>query len=155
VYATKEQVATMASLAENPKVAAAIILLAYSGMRCGELLNPELTIHAGSFLIPDSKTGKPRKVPVAPTARAYTHELPIGLTYWQLNDAFAVVRKAAGVPKGLTLHGLRHTFASWMINGGCDLLTLATLLGHTTVYVTARYAHLYDSTLKSAVEALG
>lgn len=51
--------------------------------------------------------------------------------------------KRAGLPTSLTVHGLRHTFAShWVMNGG-DIWRLSKVLGHKSVTVTERYyAHL-------------
>ena len=53
------------------------------------------------------------------------------------------VLRAAELPKGyITFHSLRHTFAShWMMNGG-DLFKLQKILGHKSVQMTLRYAHL-------------
>ncbi len=48
--------------------------------------------------------------------------------------------------KGYTLHCLRHTFASEMLNAGMRLECLQQLLGHTNIQVTRRYARLTDKT---------
>jgi integrase len=57
----------------------------------------------------------------------------------------------AGV-KGITLHTLRHTFASVAAELGYTELTIAGLLGHTARGVTNRYSHLPDSALLSAAD---
>ena len=47
-------------------------------------------------------------------------------------------------------HDLRHTAASLFASRGCDIITLQNLLGHKTLAMTQRYAHLRDETLKNA-----
>jgi len=51
-------------------------------------------------------------------------------------------------------HDLRHTAASRLAMGGIDLYTIGELLGHKTLTMTARYAHLLPEHLKRAVAAL-
>ncbi|HLK13222.1 MAG TPA: site-specific integrase [Fimbriimonadaceae bacterium] len=51
-------------------------------------------------------------------------------------------------------HSLRHTFASHLAAEGVPLNYVQALLGHSTIQMTMRYAHLMPSTLKSAIEAL-
>ena len=48
--------------------------------------------------------------------------------------------------KGYTLHCLRHTYASELLNAGMRLECLQQLLGHTSLDVTRRYARLTDKT---------
>ena len=54
--------------------------------------------------------------------------------------------KAGLADKGYTLHRLRHTFATEMLNAGMRLEVLQQLLGHTSLEVTRRYARLTDKT---------
>jgi site-specific recombinase XerD len=56
------------------------------------------------------------------------------------------LEKAALLYKGYTLHCLRHTFASELLNAGMRLECLQVLMGHTSVEVTRRYARLTDRT---------
>jgi len=51
-------------------------------------------------------------------------------------------------------HTLRHTFASWLVQNGVDLYTVQKLMGHSTISMTERYAHLAPDNLKSAVKKL-
>ncbi|MEC8888250.1 MAG: tyrosine-type recombinase/integrase [Pseudomonadota bacterium] len=49
---------------------------------------------------------------------------------------------------------MRHTFASWCVTDGTPLLDVRQLLGHSTIKMTERYAHLAPDNLKSAVSLL-
>jgi integrase len=56
--------------------------------------------------------------------------------------------------KEFTWYCLRHTFASRLAMAGVDLRTLAELMGHQTIQMTMRYAHLAPSHTLAAVERL-
>jgi site-specific recombinase XerD len=49
---------------------------------------------------------------------------------------------------------LRHTFASWQAEAGTDIFHIAKLLGHATVQMSARYAHLGNGVLQAAMKRL-
>lgn len=54
---------------------------------------------------------------------------------------------------GLLLH-LRHTCASWLVSAGQPLPVVRDLLGHSTVQMTERYAHLAPENVRAAVSVL-
>jgi integrase len=64
----------------------------------------------------------------------------------------ACCAKAGLRPVGL--HVLRHSFASQLAMGGVDLLPIQMLLGHSTIQVTTRYAHLPHAALRLSVQTL-
>jgi integrase len=67
---------------------------------------------------------------------------------------WAKVCKAAELP-GLRLHDLRHNFASHAVMYGETLASVSKMLGHSSVAITARYAHLDDERLIAAAEVVG
>jgi site-specific recombinase XerD len=60
----------------------------------------------------------------------------------QLNRLFHQAADAAGIKKGVTLHGLRHSFATHLLERGTHIRTLQALMGHAKLETTARYAHV-------------
>jgi site-specific recombinase XerD len=64
-----------------------------------------------------------------------------------------VTCKEAGI-EGVTWHILRHTYCSRLVMAGVDLKTAQELMGHKTLAMTARYAHLSPGHLKTAIQKL-
>ena len=85
------------------------------------------------FLFPGRKTGEP-------------------MSTRQLSRLFHKAAEAAGITKGVTLHGLRHSFATHLFERGTHLLTLQALLGHSKPETTARYTHVATGRI-AAVES--
>jgi|KBSMisStandDraft_5_1062788.scaffolds.fasta_scaffold30335_1 site-specific recombinase XerD len=66
---------------------------------------------------------------------------------------FSAAVEAAGL-KDFTWHCLRHTFASRLVMAGVDLRTVQELMGHKTIQMTVRYAHLAPQHRLAAVQRL-
>ena len=145
---------------EDERMRQVIGFLVDTGARLGELLKlrpAQLAVGAATFL--DTKNGKDRSVPTTRRAEAAGREIARlsahGLMWdrWQTHFRFAKVRKAGGL-EDVTLHTLRHTCASRLVQGGIDLYRVKTWLGHSTVTVTERYAHLAPSSLNDMAAML-
>ena len=70
-----------------------------------------------------------------------------------IKKSWGTVLSAAKI-KHFRFHDLRHTFASKLVMAGVDLNTVRELLGHKSLAVTLRYAHLAPEQKAAAVEAL-
>ena len=70
-----------------------------------------------------------------------------------MSHNFQRIAKKAGL-EGIRFHDLRHTFASHLVMNGVDLATVRGLLGHKTITMTLRYAHLSPDHKRGAVEKL-
>lgn len=64
------------------------------------------------------------------------------MTTRQLNRLFHQAADAAGIKKGVTLHALRHSFATHLLERGTDIRVIQALLGHDKLDTTARYARV-------------
>jgi integrase len=80
-----------------------------------------------------------------------------------LNNTGEFTKDAEGEPvpvrisdprQRVVFHSLRHTFASWLVQQGTPLYTVAELLGHTTIEMSRRYSHLAPDTLRKAALSL-
>jgi len=144
-----------------------ILMLLRTGMRIGELLALRMEDidlkEQKVFIYEARKTGVGRVVYFSADAKealvawlkkkdprqdvlfyGTAHEC---LTYAGARAMFVEYLEKAGLlHKGYTLHCLRHTFASELLNAGMRLECLQPLLGHTSVEVTRRYARLTDKT---------
>ena len=67
------------------------------------------------------------------------------------NRSWKRVLRTAGIRTSLRWHDLRHTFASHFMMSGGSLRSLQTILGHTEINMTLRYAHLSPSFLAEEI----
>jgi integrase len=154
VYLTPEQVDALAAACATEGARDAVRLAAYTGLRRGELL--ALTPSAwrdGALWLATSKSGRPRRVPVPPFVQDVCERLPLKTTAPHLRVDFEQARAAVGLP-GVRFHDLRHTYASWLVQHGVDLGAVKELMGHSTMQMTSRYAHLEGKHLAAAVKKI-
>ena len=74
------------------------------------------------------------------------------LTTRHLNRLFHEAADAAGIKKGVTLHALRHSFATHLLDRGTDIRKIQALLGHDKLDTTARYVRVATGMI-SAIES--
>lgn len=115
-----------------------------------------------------TKSGKGRTVPLTKRARAALSEMlqsPVHARLQKLKARdkdnptkvmgvwFRAACAKAGI-EGVTLHTLRHTCASRLVQRGVSLYVVKEWLGHSSITVTERYAHLAPKNLHAAAQAL-
>ena len=155
---------------EDQTAASVLALLIVTGARRGEVMNARwehVDLERGLLTVPRSKSGRTRHIPLSPIAvlilerrRARcqaemaeegedaapnpyvfpSHKVP-GQPVEGVRGAWARAKKAAGLPDDLRVHDLRHSFASVLANAGTPLNEIGTVLGHTQLSTTMRYAH--------------
>ena len=82
------------------------------------------------------------RTPVAGTLAVSWPKLGKPMTTRQLNRLFHEAADAAGIKKGVTLHALRHSFATHLLERGTDIRIIQALLGHDKLDTTARYTRV-------------
>ena len=70
-----------------------------------------------------------------------------------ISNGFNSACRRAGI-KDFHIHDLRHTCAAWLVSSGAQLADVKDLLGHSTITMTERYAHLAPKRVRSAVNLL-
>lgn len=149
-----------------PEVADLVEVLVDTGCRLSEVLNlkyKDINWDTNLISIWINKGDKPRSIPMTKRvvgillARHQDGKLkPFTIDVDQAQRAWGWVRKKMGLEgdSEFVLHALRHTTATRLIDRGIDLYTVKEWLGHSTIQVTERYAHLQPDKLVLAATAL-
>jgi integrase len=141
---------------KDPRIAFVVRVFAETGMRRSELwkLAPEQVGNEALTLYKEqTKTGAARVVPLpsemASKLRAMIAAGTLPQSY-QVYRAFKEAAKACGASPELTLHSLRHTRVTRLIEAGVSDLLVAELVGHSSLQTTKRYAHPKHAALAEA-----
>ncbi len=152
----------------------------FAGLRKHELLHLKFTdvdIQNLTLFIHQGKGNKDRVVPIsftlAQTLKRYVEERKrlnktcpeffvslnrnLGFTNHGLKRLVVQMREASNIK--FTIHKLRHTFATLMLEGGCDIYSLSKMMGHsdiktTTIYLAASAEHLRSQMTKHPLNDL-
>lgn len=150
-FLTRDEVEALASGCPDKRAGDYVLLAAYTGIRRGHLLR--LTRHdvQDGYITLDrsGKTRKLQRVPVHPRVAEIAKRLPLGIGSRALVRNWDAAREATGIE--CRWHDLRHSFASWLVQASVPIYTVAELLGHSSVAVTKRYAHLAPQNLRDAI----
>lgn len=145
-----------------------IILALNTGMRKGEILElkwPDLDFKQNLIYLLNTKSGEKREIPMNEQVRTALIKVrkhpqsPFvfckedGTSYGDIKKSFYTAMKKSGI-MNFRFHDLRHTFASHLVMSGVDLNTVRELMGHKTIEMTLRYAHLSPDCKRRAVKVL-
>lgn len=150
----------------------------FAGLRKQELLNlkfSDVDLENKTIFIRNGKGNKDRVVPISSTLaeslRRYLEERKkksktcpeffaslnqnIGFTVDGIKKLVDQMRKASGIK--FSIHTLRHTFATLMLEGGCNIYSISRMMGHsdiktTTIYLYASTEHLRSEMLKHPLD---
>ena len=170
-WLTRSQAAALVAVAGRlgPRaghLADVVTLALHTGMRKGELLGltwSQVDMEHGLIVLEgrQTKSGKRRAIPLNGPAlaalesrRAKAGAAP--LVFGGVKDvkrSFTHACQLAGITD-FRFHDLRHTFASWLVQAGVPLPEVRDLLGHASIEMTERYAHLAPERLRGAVARL-
>ena len=92
--------------------------------------------------------GRPRLVGALAEPKAFVNARGRALTRQGLYKIVQRHAAAAGLDGRMSPHTLRHTFATHLLAGGCDLRSVQEMLGHADVATTQLYTHLSNQRLK-------
>jgi integrase/recombinase XerD len=166
---------------EGIRLLCIVEILYASGLRVSELATLPLSAASGrnALLLVKGKGGKERMVPLHPAARTAIREyLKVRgefmspavrnserylfpsrgreghLTRRRCHQILKALALKAGIDPGkLSPHVLRHAFATHLVEGGADLRSVQTLLGHADIATTQIYTHVASERLKATVAA--
>ena len=162
-----DEIRQLVSVIDKTRDRAMIVILLRTGMRIGELLNTkviDLNVKERKIEIYEGEKNSVGRVIYLsddaifslrswlrtrdPSKEFLFYSLGRSrIAYSTCRDMFVGYLGKAGLAnKGYTLHSLRHTFASELLNAGMRLECLQQLLGHQDIEVTRRYARLTDKT---------
>ncbi len=140
----------------------------HTGMRLSEILKlkwAQVDLKHGFFLLNITKNGERREIPIDNTLTIMFNNMLRGFEskyvftgkdgdpYKSVKRSFSTALKKAGI-HDFRFHDLRHTFASHLVMAGVDLTSVKELLGHKSLAMTTRYAHLSPSHKRKAVNTL-
>jgi len=155
-----------------PHLADFLVLALHTGMRSGEILNlswDQVNLSSRFIILSgeETKSGRRRSIPLNTRAHSAVMSRKAFSAKWCLGSdwvftnrkgariqsvktSFASTCKAVGI-KDFRIHDLRHTCAAWLVTAGVPLTEVRDLLGHRSITMTERYAHLSPENVRAAV----
>lgn len=160
-FLSQEEIAKLLPVC-GPRIQPVVVCAIHTGMRRGEILGlrwENVDLEVGVIYVLQSKSGKSREVPLTPQLTSVLRALGprtegrvFDLSEITLKRHFQRALRRAGVAN-CRFHDLRHTFASHFAMTAGDLLALQRILGHSSIKMTQRYAHLSKAHLAREMKA--
>ncbi|MBK9272950.1 MAG: tyrosine-type recombinase/integrase [Flavobacteriales bacterium] len=162
---SEEEVASLLRNVDNLKHRSILMLIYSAGLRLSELIGLErqdLAVERGQLVVRRGKGSKDRTTLLSRKALAsleeyltkykpkrYLFEGPDGGPYSprSVQVIFHRAREKAGITKPATVHTLRHSFATHLLEKGTDLRYIQALLGHSSSKTTEIYTHVSTKAL--------
>jgi integrase/recombinase XerD len=173
VILSPEETKRVLSLVRLPKSRMALTVIYACGLRLSEGLHLKVQdIDSQRMLIwiRNGKGGKDRYVPLPERLltmlRAYwnihkpssylffSKDKNTALSDTSLQQTFKAALRESGIRKGASIHTLRHSYATHLLERGVDLRVIQELLGHKSPQTTAIYTHLTDKSFQTLTETL-
>lgn len=172
---SKKEMKTFLTSIDNLKHKTMMILAYSAGLRKSEIINlrkKDILFDRKCIFVKQAKGKKDRYVMLADNAtkflksylkvyqpRFWLFEGSKGGQYSErsLQSVFTNAKVKSGVNEGVTLHGLRHSFATHLVDNGVPLHVVKDLLGHNSIKTTEVYLHIsknYLNKVKSPLEQL-
>jgi integrase len=157
----------MIAKAQGPEFMAVVAFLFYTGARLGEALSATPSALVGGAVVFASRKGRGsvlrrRSVPIHPALAGllvpnedWILPSPSG-QQWSRTELRRRWADLCDITRmeDFRIHDCRHTFASLMVMAGVDLITVASLTGHSNMQMLKRYSHLNSAHLVGAMGAL-
>jgi integrase len=147
-----------------------IIVALNTGLRRGELFSlkkDDVDFNLDVINVLNTKSGKPRQVPIEGETRETLFELcqtsraseyvftnyETGTRFVEVRKAFKSACRAAGI-ENFNFHDLRHTFGTRLADAGVDVVKIKELMGHASITTTMRYMHASEKGKREAIAKL-
>jgi site-specific recombinase XerD len=169
---SREEILRFLAAVSNIKHRAALMTCYAAGLRLSEVVALRLTDIDSRRMILFVRQGKYRKDRMVPLSRTLLMVLRL---YWKevqpkewlfpgrygrhlsprvIDFACLRARRAAGITQPLTVHTLRHAFATHLFDAGTNLRTLQMLLGHASIRTTVVYTHVSTREIQGVISPL-
>src|SRR5215831_984384 len=157
-------------VSRNSSLYTIVILALSTGARRGELLSlhwSDVDLKRGMLTFRKTKNGETRAVPLTGYALdVLAHHTKLcrldttlvfpertGTRPMSIREAWKFTVQRAGITN-FRFHDLRHSAASYLAMGGASLAEIAEVLGHKTLQMTKRYAHLHETHTRNVVQRM-
>lgn len=152
---------------------AVIAIMLYAGLRKGEVCNlllNDVSVENKTIFINQGKGAKDRIIPISQSLNQHLKEYLKDRSRIKSESIYffpSIGKRAAFGVKGVdhliaklrqktkldfSAHTLRHTFATLMLEGGCDIYTLSKIMGHTKITTTTIYLYCSKAQMDKSIE---